>query len=66
MNHQFWITQIKNKTGASFVGWENSTVDGLRLKIKFGKEEPQYVKLEGRGGIDNVNTSTYLKLLQQL
>ena len=64
MNHQFWITQIKNKTGASFVGWENSTVDGLRLKIKFSKEEPQYVDL--KGSIDNVDTSTYLKLLEQL
>lgn len=65
MPHQFWINQIKRKLNASFVGWETSNKDGLRLKISFGKEsEPQYLPLTG--GIESVTSETYIKLLEQL
>jgi len=58
------LTQIKNKIGASFVAWESCPINGNRLKIKFSKEEPQYVEL--KGGINNIDATTYIKLLEQL
>jgi hypothetical protein len=65
MNHQFWINQVKKKTKASFVAWETSTKDGLRLKISFGKNtEPQYLGVTGT--IENVTVESYLKLLNEL
>ena len=62
MNHQFWLTQIKRSSGASFVGWE--TEKGVtRLKL-ISEGVPQYINLTGT--IDNVTEQTYLKLLQEL
>lgn len=62
--HSFWLEEIRKKLGASFVGWENSTVDGMRLKIRFGKEKTEYLELTGTQ--KNITADTYINLLKEL
>lgn len=60
--HNFWLNQIKRKSKASFVSWEQDK-ENLRLKIvKDG--QANYFILDGT--FDNVNPETYLSLLNAI
>lgn len=60
--HNFWLNQIKEKSKASFVAWEQDK-DKLRLKIVIDGE-PKYLSLNG--GFDGVNIETYTSLIKQI
>jgi hypothetical protein len=53
--HSFWLQKIKDKTKASFVGFETI---GEELRIKIIKDGiPNYFILEG--SFENVDVNTY-------
>ena len=60
--HKFWLSQVKAKTKASFVAWEESK-GVLRLKVVKDKQ-PNYFILDG--SFDNVTPETYLSLLEAI
>jgi hypothetical protein len=58
----FWLDQIKQKSNASFVGYE--TEKGVtRLKLVIGGEA-KYISLTG--GFENVTIETYAELIKQI
>jgi hypothetical protein len=60
--HNFWLNQIKEKSKASFVAWEQEN-SNLRLKIVINGKS-KYLSLTG--GFDGVNIETYTSLIKQL
>lgn len=60
--HNFWLNQIKEKSKASFVAWEQEN-SNLRLKIVINGE-PKYLSLTGE--FSNVTIETYTSLIKQL
>ncbi len=59
--HTFWVNQIRIKAKASYAGWEQYK-DTYKLKV-IVDGQPNYFGLTG--GMENVTTETYLKLLEQ-
>lgn len=60
--HNFWLNQIKEKSKASFVAWEQEN-SNLRLKIVINGE-PKYLSLTG--DFSNVTIETYAELLKEI
>ena len=58
--HNYYQNQLKEKLNASYVGWETSKKDGLRLKVVVDNQD-NYFKLSGE--FEGVTEETYLQLL---
>lgn len=60
--HNFWLDQVKNKSGASFVAWElEKGITKLKLIIN---GETKYISLTG--GFEGVTIETYAHLIKEL